>query len=80
MEFTSIHVEKVVIFSNLEGEGWGGLKKFTFLPFRPQFGLKIGTGGGGSPGIATAVELPLPPPVLKIPVILAESFKFFNQI
>ena len=34
--------------------GRGGLQKFFFQPFWPQFGLKIRGGGeGGSPGSAT---------------------------
>ena len=41
----------------------GGLQQICFQPFRPQFGLKIGGGGGDrpqgpSPGSATAKGLP----------------------
>ena len=40
---------------DIRGGGWGGLQKFFFWPFGPQFGLKIrvGTVGGGGGGEAT---------------------------
>ena len=56
-----------------EIRGWPGLKKKIFRPFGPQFGLKIGGGGGQgpvpSPGSATGYSVnialfSLPPPHL----------------
>ena len=37
---------------DIRGGGWGGVQKFFFWPFGPQFGLKIrvGTKGGGGGG------------------------------
>ena len=49
-----------------KGGGGGGHPPNFFWPFEPQFGLKIGVGGGGVgplpgpfPGSATVTRLPL---------------------